>query len=100
MVVLRPILVERDVDGCEDVHCVTESVLNLLRAVAILAGDYLYSQRMLFSSMLRWVVLVSARLLHRGRRTSGRLRSLCCGTVRQRWRGGCALWSLITPASI
>jgi hypothetical protein len=100
IVLLGTILVERDVDGRKYIHCITDEVLNLLRALAIFAGDYLYSQRMLLSSILRWVVLMSARVLDMSRSTFGKLRSLYCGSDRRPRAAGCELWSLITPASI
>ena len=59
----RPLLVKFDIDGHENVHCMGIDVLILRITEASLLGCSLYSQRRLFSSILKWVSLVSWRSL-------------------------------------
>lgn len=56
-------LEEFDVDGHPDVHCVDSCLLIFFSTAASLRGLSLYSQRREFNSMLRCVILISARTL-------------------------------------
>ena len=58
------LFVKVDIDGHQDVHCFSHNVLILRITEAALVCCYLYSQRGLFSSMLRWVSFVSCSNLY------------------------------------
>lgn len=52
LALLRPVFIDLDVDGYQDVHWVTREVLILRATEAILEGFSLYSQSRALSSLL------------------------------------------------
>lgn len=81
LALLRPVFIDLDVDGNQDVHWVTREVLILRATEAILEGFSLYSQSRALSSVLRWVALMSARTLDQGGKVLPGLRVLLLAEV-------------------
>jgi hypothetical protein len=97
---LRSSFIKFYVYGSQDIHYIMDWVLSFFRQIAMFWGDYLYSQRMLFISMLRCVDLISERSLCFVWVTFCMLLFGCWRRVRWlRWVGSC-VWSQTTPCAI
>lgn len=66
VLIFGSLLIDLNVDCHEYIHCVVYELLNFFSTDAIFCGFSLYSQSREFSSILRWVALMSLSSLNSG----------------------------------
>ena len=92
--VFRALLIDLNVDCHEYIHCVLYELLNFFSTEAIFCGFSLYSHSKEFSSILRWVALMSLRSLNIGWVTFG------MGCIIHFWRVRVHCWAGVSVSGL